>query len=130
MFWDCCEKALLQGVATGAISVGVMGQGRFVVIPALNKQVPLWLFGTVVGAASSVINDFIHDNMFPHIHASKKAEDELSMIMAAGIGAGTFFGTLYVLNQKYPQSMGTYNTLLIGALGEVVGAWGYNFYKH
>ena len=113
----------------GAMTRIVMSENPYVLLPIVNRVVPIWLFGGVIGFVASHINDIVHNFVKSEVHLREKALSEEAMLIAAIVGAGTFTGGLYLLNPGYVGGIGLGACMGIGAGGELIGSWLFNFIR-
>ena len=128
-YLDCLEKSTMQAIATGVMSRVIMRDTPHVLIPLLNRTVPIWLFGGLVGFAASHINDGIHSLVKSEVHIREKALDEASMVIAALVGGITYWGILALLDTAYVEQFGYYNSFGTGAAGEIIGSFAFNLLR-
>lgn len=123
MFYDSIEKGAISGISTGLLSAFALSNTPLVMMPIINRPVPVWIFGALVGFGSSVATDSIHSLVKSEVHLREKALDEASMIIGALVGAGSFMGILALLSPQYVAEFGLYNALGVGASGDLIGSF-------
>ena len=128
-YMDCLEKSTITALSMGAMTRMVMSENPYVLIPVINRVVPIWLFGGVVGFIASHINDIVHNFVKSEVHLREKATNEEAMLIAAIVGAGTFTGSLYLINSGYVNGIGLGACVGIGAAGELIGSWLFNLIR-
>jgi len=126
---DCLEKSTMQAIATGGMARILLSETPQVLIPFLDRTVPIWLFGGVVGFVASHINDIVHRITKSEVHIREKALDEASMLIGAIVGGGSFVGVLALMNTDYVTGFGLYQALGVGAAGELIGSFAFNLLR-
>jgi hypothetical protein len=104
----------LYWLSNGASSVDFMG-----------STVPLVVAGLVLGAASSITNDFIHSWILPTISTDKKLNYFEGIATGLGSGAGTMLLYSYLAEPDLLTNPGTLQLMAVGAATEVVASWAY-----
>ena len=122
------EKALIQGAITSCATGLYYGMNALARIPYCGDCKLVYVaFG--VGTVTSLVNDYVHKFVKDEIHIKKKAEDQASMMLGAGIGAVAYHISLSVLNPALARDTGMYMNGAIGAGSEIAGAFVYNLIR-
>ena len=129
MFMETLEKAGINGLITGAASVGLFGFGATVVPPFMNNTMPLYAYLFLGGVASSLITDGFHLFLKDEIPISKKANDRTSVVAGLAINAIVFAGLLEVVDSSIAQDFGRMAALGVGAGSEWLAASSYTYLK-
>lgn len=127
-FLHLAEKALIQGAITSCATGLYYGTGAVARIPYIGDTRLLYVaFG--VGGITSLVNDYVHKFVKDEVHIKKKAEDQASMLLGAGIGAVAYHISLSVLNPALARDTGMYMNGAIGAGSEIGGSFIYNLIR-
>ena len=127
-FMSAVEKSIIQGLTTGLATGCYYGTGALAQVPVLG-QTKLIYVAAVVGGAASLLNDAVHNFVKEEIHISKKAEDETSMVLGAGIGAIMYNFSLSAINPTLARDTGIWLNSAIGAGSELAGSFVYNLVR-
>ena len=121
------EKAGITGLATSAISIGLIGASVSYQIPGSNMRIPLPILTAALGAANSFATDGIHLLLNKTIPLGKKTADRYAFFINAGVSGATFFALLYLIGSDIPYQYNPLNAFLTGSLGEMAGSAGYEY---
>lgn len=91
------EKSILQGLTTGVATGVYYGTDALAQIPMIG-QTRLIYVAAAVGGVASLLNDYVHNMVKEEVHISKKAEDEASLLLGAGLGAVMYNFSLAAIN--------------------------------
>ena len=129
MFFECCEKAGINGIVSAAASVALFGSRATVVAPMTNITMPLYALLFLGGAASSFVVDGIHKFMKDEIPVSRKANHRTSLVAGLALNAVVFAGLLQCTDADIAEDFGRMNALAVGAVTEFVGSSAYTYLK-
>lgn len=90
-------KAGIQGAGLAGIT-RLMTPAASVRVNLFGQVIPLWFLAGLGGAASSLVGDFIHDQVLPHIPKNKKYMTMETAILSPALVAATYLGLMYVYN--------------------------------
>ena len=122
------EKSAIQGAVTALATGLYYGMDQRANIPLVGTTNLTYIaFG--VGAVASIVNDIVHKFVFEEIHVSKKAEDQASMVLAAGLGAVIYNYSLCAINPNLCRDTGIVTNSFIGGGSEIAGSLIYNLLK-
>ena len=124
MSWS--NRLLKYGVH-GGITYGALYwlSGGASTVSFMGSSVPLVVAGLVLGAASSITNDFVHSWMLPMISTDKKLNYFEGIATGLGSGAGTMLLYSYLAEPELMRDPGTAQLALVGAGAEVLSSWAY-----
>ena len=128
-YMDCLEKSALQAGFTILAGKYLMPEVTTVLIPFIGRGIPYWVFTGTVGFIASHINDALHNLIKPETHLKHKGEDIESLALGAVVGAGTFMGSLYLMNPRLLSGFGVKSAALVGAGGDILGAVAFNYLR-
>ena len=122
------EKSAIQGAVTAIATGAYFGMRQKATIPIIGiTNLTYVAFG--VGAAASIVNDLIHKFVFEEIHISEKAQDQASMVLAAGLGAVVYNYSMCLVNPNLCRDTGILTNSIIGGGSEIAGSFLYNLIK-
>jgi len=84
-----------------------------------SLSVPV-MAGLAVGLGS-VVSEFAHDMIFPHIHFLDKSSDKVALLTAGGISGAGMAGSIYLANPAGINDLGLPTILAVGMASEIVG---------
>ena len=90
-----------------------------------GRRYRVGLVGAVLGAVSSLANDFIHAQILPHISHNQKLAHMESLVLTLVSGAGVFTAGAYVMNSNLNSSE-VKKFMAVGALSEVISSYAYS----
>ena len=114
MFFDAVEKAGLNGIAAGALTLPIFGNQATVYVPMANSNVPLSALAFAIGAGGSLIGDVVHKFINESVDISEKWKDRTSLIAGVGINAGLFYGALCCYDPEVCKDFGAVTALCVG----------------
>jgi hypothetical protein len=97
------NKTIVSGV-TGGVAVAYMTRGLGSTFVLGTYEVPLWVFGAVLGAGSSLVTDAVSNAVLPHIPQSKKLQRFESIALHLATSAGAFALIPRLLNSNLNNS--------------------------
>ena len=122
------EKALIQGAVTGCATGLYYGINALANVPYIGNC-KLAYVAFAVGGITSLANDAVHKFVKDEVHIAKKAEDQASMVLGAGIGAVMYHFALSAINPSLARDTGMYMNAAIGGGSEVAGSFLYNLVR-
>ena len=122
------EKAVLQGGFTCLATCLYFGTTPVAVLPYVG-DVKLCYVAGGVGGLASIVNDLIHNYVLEEIPISKKAEEEMAMVVAVGSGALVYHFGLGILNPKLAADTGLIANSCIGGGSELASSFVYNLIR-
>ena len=127
-FMHLAEKAVIQGAITSCATGLYYGTSALARVPLVGDTKLMYVaFG--VGSITSLLNDYVHKFVKDEVHIKKKAEDQASMVLGAGIGAVAYHISLSVLNPALARDTGMYLNGAIGGGSELAGSFVYNLIR-
>ena len=129
MFLDAVEKAGLNGITAGALTLPIFGTQATVFVPMANSNVPLSALAFAIGAGGSIVGDILHKFINEEVDISEKWKDRTSLIAGVAINAGLFYGALCYFDPEVCKDFGTMTALCIGGGAELVGTGTYSYLK-
>lgn len=130
MFIDLVEKSTLNGLTTALVGIGIHGRAASVVLPIVNKSVPLYALTFIGGFLGNLAGDAVHDTISNNLPIDRKVEDTASLLIGSLVNGFTFYGLLHMSNPLVAQDYGMIPALLTGAGGELVSSYSYNYIKN
>ena len=122
------EKAAIQAVITGSVTGLYYGMNAMARVPYVGDT-KLMYIATAVGGFTSLINDLIHKFVKEEVHIAKKAEDQASLVIGAGVGAAIYHLSLTAINPSLAGDTGLGMNACIGAGSEIGGSFVYNLVR-
>ena len=89
-------------------------------IPMLG-QVPLMQVSALAAGANSVLCDYAHSVILPHILISERLEETESMMLDYGLGAGGHVAAIAMLDQRMLRQLPMSRVAGIGFAAEAIG---------
>ena len=88
-----------------------------------GKDYPLAMVASGAVAVGSIVAEFAHDYVVPHIHYLDKISEPASLALAGATTGGSNIAVHYLArgDGKAVQALGTGNLFLLGAVSELVG---------
>ena len=128
MLFEAVEKAGINGLITGALTIPVFGTKAQILFPLTNQYVPLYLVSFLVGGLGSFAGDIVH-LIFSELPVSKKFTDTSNVLLGVAINGGLFALMLNMIDTQVAVDFGTMTALCIGGAGEFLGTASYNYLK-
>ena len=122
------EKAAVQAIITGGATGLYYGMNALARVPYFGDT-KLMYVATVVGGVTSLANDLIHKFVKEEVHIARKAEDQASMVIGAGVGAAMYHLALTGLNPALAGDTGLLMNACIGGGSEIGGSFVYNLIR-
>jgi hypothetical protein len=122
------EKAALQAVITGGVTALYYGMSAVARVPYCG-DCKLMYVATVVGGVTSLVNDLIHQFVKEEVHIARKAEDQASLLIGAGVGAAIYHLSLTAINPALARDTGLLMNASIGGGSEIAGSFVYNLIR-
>ena len=129
MFFDAVEKAGLNGIAAGALTLPIFGNKAQVFVPFANSEVPLSAMAFAMGACGSLAGDVVHKFINEEVDISEKWKDRTSLIAGVAINAGLFYSALCMFDSKVCEDFGALTALCVGGGAELIGSGTYSYLK-
>ena len=127
--FEAVEKAWINGIACGALTLPLFGSGAVVPAPMTNSTMPLWLYAFLLGGASSFVGDIAHLAMKENVAISEKWNNRTTLLVSAGVNAVLFYGGMCFLSPGVARDVGIASTLAIAGGGELIGSALYSYGK-
>ena len=128
MLIEAVEKAGINGLITGALTIPVFGTNAKFVFPFTNQLVPLYGITFLVGTLGSFAGDVVH-LIISDLPVSKKFKDTSNLVTGVAINAGLFACMLRMIGPGLAEDFGTMTALCVGGVGEFLGTASYNYLK-
>ena len=127
--FEAVEKAGINGVICGALTVPFFGTGTVLNAPFTNSTMPLWLYAFLIGTVSSGIGDLAHLAMNEDTQISEKWNNRSTLLISAGVNTALFFGSMCLLSPRVCRDIGILRTIAIAGGGELLGSALYSYLK-
>lgn len=127
--FDAIEKAGLNGLAAGAVTLTYFTPKAKVFMPWANSNVPLSAVAFGVGATGSLIGDLIHKYVIDDVDISEKWKHRTSLVTGLALNGGLFTGLLFLYDKSVCNDFGFGQAFGVGALAELAGSGSYNYLK-
>lgn len=122
------EKAAIQSLITGGATGLYYGMNAIARIPFVGKTKLIYV-ATAVGGLTSLANDLVHRFVKDEVHITRKAEDQASLVIGAGVGAAIYHLSLAAINPSLAYDTGMLMNGCIGGGSEIAGAFVYNLIR-
>lgn len=122
------EKSIIQGLTTGIVTGCYYGTNALARVPVVGSMRLIYVTA-IVGGVTSLLNDYVHNFVKDEVHISKKAEDEASLVLGAGLGAVMYNFSLSAINPSLARDTGIWLNSAIGAGSELAGSFVYNLMR-
>ena len=129
MLFEAVEKAGINGILCGALTVPLFGTGAVLNAPFTNSTMPLWLYAFLIGSVSSGVGDVAHLAMKQDVAISEKWNNRSTLLISAGLNAALFYGSMYVFTPQVANDIGIVKSLIIAGGGELMGSALYSYLK-
>ena len=113
-------KAGLHSTFSALGTMYLFGSAQFN-LPFANTPAPLWVLGAGAGLVSSLASDYIHEFVKEEIPLKEKAQDEASLLIGAGVSAGSFLLALHLVDRRMIHDYGMVSALAV-SVGAELGA--------
>ena len=122
------EKALIQGAITSCATGLYYGMNALANVPYVGNT-KLAYVAFAVGGVTSLANDAVHKLVKDEVHIAKKAEDQASVVLGAGVGAIMYHFALCAINPALGRDTGLAMNAAIGGGSEIAGSFVYNLIR-
>lgn len=127
--FEAVEKAGINGVVCGAMTIPFFGTGAVLNAPFTNSSMPLWLYALLIGGCSSLVGDIAHLSMKPDVSISEKWNNRSTLLVSAGVNSALFYGSMCILSPNVCRDIGIMRTIFIAGGGELLGSALYSYAK-
>lgn len=123
---------LVKAMTVGAIGGGLVRYklGNQVLDIFGMTSLPAWAVMAAVLMTGSIISEYSHDLIFPHIDFLDKMSEPASAVLSTGVSSASALGTLYLDDARLINEIGLYTIIGCAVGSEVVGDYVYRKFLH
>ena len=121
------EKSLINAGITGLVTCMYYGYYQRAQVPYIGPAKLCYVAGAV-GGITSIANDLMHTFVKEEVPIRKKAEDQASVVLGAGVGAVMYNYTMCLVNPSLCEDTGIITNSIIGGGSEIASSFLYNLF--